>query len=498
MNQAITTAPNLNGGSPDKDSGLRPLVISGAQWKRPLIFMLTLSLCGLKFYPAFLFLLIILVNSFRTDRYEFMVMLMLSFGSYGITTDATFFVKGVDLILVVGVVLFLTMYKTPLVRRLSWLWLGYVVALIFIASHSAESMRIQLLSIRFYAAICCFIIPVALFAGRPFSMPKLFEALMPFALLMCGFYAIDALILKGNILVPRTFAWGADSSFFHPVLDPLSTKIFRKYPPGMLFVAFAAYPVLRYYRLSAWQWTVIVAGILSTQTFIVITGFTLLFCFTKGLGKYVISSIGLFVALIGIAYAVDSMLPIKANEDGTYTSTLRIKSSVMQFSALSTSAEVEDIARFGSGRMAQLIPNLELINSEHRELYGLGFIHPDYSNIARYKIVNVFFSDIANNEIMAGVVEINPAQVYVYAGIAGLIVVYGFYGLICRIIHKCRYKKFFYYALFLMLFFSLGNYAYINGSGTLITLGFSLGAVCLANRPPEADYINSSSNVLQH
>ncbi len=473
----------LNPASTAADGGLRPLVIEGRRWRRPLVFMLTLALCGLSFFPAIFLLLVFLVKAFRENRYEFTIMLMLSLGAYGITDQQTFVVKGFDILLAASAVLFLVMYKTPLVRKLMWLCIAYLAALCIIAMYSIESFGIQFLTIRAYVAICCFIVPVAIFAGRPFRIERLFDTLMPYAMLMCIFYAVDAFIIKGNILVPRTFAWGANSSILHPVLNPFSLSIFRKYPPGMVFVAFAAYPALRYYRLNWKQWAILILGLLSTQTFTVILAFVLLYCIVRGLGKYIFGTIGLFIALFGIAYFVDSLLPVRVDDNGVENSTLRIKSSIGQFAKLKGASDPEELAKFGSGRMAQLIPNLELVSAENKELTGLGFIHEEYSKIARYKIVNVFFTDISANEIMAGVVEINPAQVYIYAGIAGLIVVYGFYFCTFLIVRRLRYRGFYIFPLFLVLVMSLGNYATVSGIGSIITMGFALGCVCLANRP---------------
>lgn len=481
---SLTATPRVPAeGGATIDGGPRPLVIKGAQWRMPVVFMLTLALCGLQFFPAFFFLIVLLVREYRADRYSFTVMLMLSLGCYGITNQATFFVKTFDLILAASLTLFLLMHKTPIVRKLMWLCVAYGVALCIIAMYSVESFFIQFLSIRTYVAICCFIIPVGIFAGRNFEMEKFFEALMPFVLLMCGFYAIDAFIIKGNILVPKTFAWGADSTILHPLLNPFSTTIFRKYPPGMIFVAVASYPILRYYSLNWRQWSVVILGLLATTTFTVILPFLLLYCIAKGLGKYIFVSVGTFIALFALAYIVDSILPMHTTEDGLEQSTFRIKSSINQFVKLKSTTDAEELAKFGSGRMAQLLPNLQLVSDEGKELTGLGFLHEDYTKIARYKIVNVFFTDISQNEIMAGVIEINPAQIYVFAGIAGLVVVYGFYFCTYWLLRRLRYRGLYYCTLFLVLFMSLGNYATVSNISSIVSMGFTLGLVCLANRP---------------
>ena len=251
----------------------------------------------------------------------------------------------------------------------------------------------------------------------------------------------------------------------------------------MVFIAVAAYPILRYYQLNWKQWTVVILGLLATTTFTVILPFLLLYCIARGLGKYIFVSVGTFIGLFALAYFVDSMLPVYTTEDGQEQSTFRIKSSINQFVRLKSTTEVEELAKFGSGRMAQLIPNLQLVDEEGKELTGLGFLHEDYTKIARYEIVNVFFTDISKNTIQAGIVEINPAQIYIYAGIAGLIVVYGFYFCTYLMLRKLRYRGLYFCTLFLVLLMSLGNYATVSNISSIVSMGFTLGLVCLANRP---------------
>ena len=68
----------------------------------------------------------------------------------------------------------------------------------------------------------------------------------------------------------------------------------------------------------------------------------------------------------------DSFLPTQIHND-SFQSRLRIKSSVDQFMDLFNAVDDEDIAEFGSGRMAQALPKLDVVERENRQLIGLGF-----------------------------------------------------------------------------------------------------------------------------
>ena len=168
--------------------------------------MLSLSLTGLLFYPALIVSIAMMAKAYRENRYNFIIMLLLFGGSYGMTKDTTLPIKAYDICLIVSVILAFIFIKAPIVKRTLTIIVGYGIGLLIIASFSAELMSIQLYTWRNYIAFILFIIPIVVFSRKEFSLHEFWIALMPYVLLACIFYIIDGFILCGNVLMPATAA----------------------------------------------------------------------------------------------------------------------------------------------------------------------------------------------------------------------------------------------------------------------------------------------------
>lgn len=188
-------------------------------------------------------------------------------------------------------------------------------------------------------------------------------------------------------------------------MNPLSFHAFRKYPPGLYPLILLIYPVARFYKLKVWQWAVIGIALMASQTFSVIFSFFFTYIlFRYGMRRFfavVIISIVSFLA----AYFIDALLP-EVKKDNVIESRLRIKSSIDQALALFEAVDDEDLALFASGRMAQVLPRVDMVNEEGRQLTGLGFLHKDKNTVGRYDIVNEYYSDISENEEVIAEVEV--------------------------------------------------------------------------------------------
>ena len=90
---------------------------------------------------------------------------------------------------------------------------------------------------------------------------------------------------------------------------------------------------------------------------------------TKHMTKY---------AIIGIAtgtvlYFIDGSMAY-VNDDYRTIAPIRLYSSVNQISEVAEAIDDEDIAEFGSGRIAQVIPKLELLYNLGYQWRGFGFL----------------------------------------------------------------------------------------------------------------------------
>lgn len=446
-------------------------------WKLPLCYMLTLSLFGLLLYPMAAVSLIFSLYQWRRDRYNFLIMLTLFWGGFGFWPPE---LPTGYLLLAVSIALWFLMRKPPILKRTLIAIAVYIAFMFVIALLSVENIKIQVFMMSRYWMILYIIVPFAVFAGHKFEFDVFLRKLMPFALMIAIFYILDAYIISGHILLPND-SGNNGSTIFSPAIHPFSGLIYRIYPPGIFFYALFFIPLLHKYRLRWWQWTLFVGSLVACQTFTIIIGFLVTYIVFQGKIKQIMLwGIGGVVFLIGL-YFVDGMLPTQIRGD-VVQSRLRIKSSVDQFLDLFNAVDEEDIAEFGSGRMAQIIPKLEIVEREHRELIGLGFLHPQKTTLNQYIIDNEYYSDIEKAEEVSAVVEISQVQVFIQMGWLGLIVVTGFYLYLYYIIRKLPHSYYYLSVCLLNFMWGFGGFAGIYSSDGCMTIAIAYAAIILSAR----------------
>ena len=454
-------------------------LISREAWITALVFMLSLSLTGLAFYPAILVSIAMLLKAYRTNGYECIIMSLLLFGGYGFISNDRLPVKMTDVCLIVSIILFFIFVKPPIVRKTIALLVVYAVLSFGLAFYSDERLSIQFLMWRPYIAFVFFIIPIVVFSRRNFDMMEFWNSLMPYVFLACIFYILDAYVLKGNVLMPGTAnTW--IPTFYNPMMDPFSMVPVRKYPPGLYPMILLIYPVARYFKLRPWQWFIVLLALISSQTFTTMFAVFVTYTFFRyGLKR-------LFqIILIGIitgasAYYIDSLLPMKKTE--VANSQLRIKSSIDQIFTLLDAADEEDLARFGSGRMAQVLPRIEMVEEEGRQWTGLGYLHPDKNTVKRYEIVNEYYSDISENEEVVALVEVIPVQIYISGGWIGMILHCLLFIFLYIFIRKLTGNVYFLSILFCCIITGLGGFCGLISPSGLYLAAIAFSAVILSNR----------------
>lgn len=462
------------------------LNLTGADYKWPLIFMLTAALAGLSFYPAVLVLVAIILNRWRHDRYDCAIMLLIVIGGMGLVRAKV--VPGVsiyDLGLAGGLLCMFLLRKPPVIKLVLLFFAIYAAVLFYTAMQSTETMGIQIRRLRYYFSFITLFIPLAVFADHDFDIKVFFRHLMPYAFLMCGAYIIDSLILKSDIFVPGNFRWdGTVTTFYRPMLGNMFTlAMYRKYPYGLYIVFFILLPALRMFRLKWWEWGLIVLSAMVTQTFTYIATLIIAIVLFQGsFRRIVIITVSAIVGFWAL-YVVDSFLPMTVDDWGNSSqSTLRIKSTVDQFVTLTEAVDDEDLAEFGSGRLAQAIPKLELVEFYGKEATGLGFLHPELSNSNRFTIVNEYYVDVSDNEEVATGVEIGPVQTYIDAGWIGLTAHILFFLSTYLIIARRRYSSYYLCVLLCVGIMGMSGFASLGGAQGQTLAAFAFAFVVLANR----------------
>ncbi len=465
----------------DSDAPKKYLDLEPGWWKLPVLFLLCLALYGLHFFPAIAFVAACIVYAWRARRmYDVLLMSTLFFGGFGFAAIDLVVIRPTDIALVSSLVLWLVMRKPPILKRTLMACAAYAASLFVFAMLSIESISVQILIMRPYLMFLCIIIPFAIFAKTEFVFDEFIRRALSYCLVISIFYIIDAYILSGNVLVPDTASWRT-STFYSPTWMPLSGVVTRKYPPGLYILALIILPLARSYKLKLWQWAVLCIGIISTQTFTLILACVITFVlFQPSLRK---SLIWIFTGIIGFLalYVVDSFLPSYTVNGYTQT-TLRVKSSVDQVFDLFNAVDDEDIADFGSGRMAQVMPKLELVGQQDRELIGLGFLHPQKTHINQYIIVNDYYSDISQSIELATGVEVIPVQIYINIGWLGLLCHTIFFIWLWLIIRRLPLASYYVSVVFFNIVLGISGFAGLTSAHGLLFVSIAYAAPILAAR----------------
>lgn len=448
-------------------------------WRTPLLFMLSLDMVGLELWPALAISILFLAHAWRHDRYDFMIMLIYLFGGFGLYLVIDLPIWIPDIVLFVSILLWFIYRKPPILKK-TLVALCVLTLFMFIISFlSVESLSIQIFMMRKYWYIFCLIVPFAIFSGKEFCLDTFIRRLFPYVILTAIFYILDGFIICGHILIAKDSING--STFYDPAFHPLSGNFYRIYPAGIYLYILIFIPILRNYRLHWWQWALLAGSFAASQTFTVMLAFVAVFVLLQGsIRKILIWSLMGIVFLTGL-YFVDGMLPTQLRGE-VVQSRLRIKSSIDQFALFYNAVDPEDIAEFGSGRMAQVIPKVETVEREHRELIGLGFLHPNRTTLNQYIIDNEYYTDIEKAEEVTAFTEISQVNIFLNMGWSGIVVITSFFLYLYYLIRKLKYSYLFFSNLVFSFFCGLGGYATINMPDGAILLAVSFAIPILAER----------------
>lgn len=449
------------------------LSITRQEWWWPLLFLLSMSLTGLNFPLGYIGIVVVLINRFIHDRYDFIIALTLLFGGYALMSDEDFPVKLQDIALVISCLGIFIYKKTPELKKVTFALIAYALALVLIARTSDETMVIQLRRLRGYLMIMYFFIPLMAFSGREFDIKYFFKRLMIFALIICWFYIIDGFILNGWVLLPdASNQYEYSSTFTNLIWYPLQFTFPRKYPPGLYILALCLLPITKYYKLSTKQWIVVLLAFATSRTLSVIGGLLITYVIFQGHFKQVAKYGVIAIVIVTSMYFVD-------RSTGGF---LRIQSTIDQFISLDAVQDEEDLAEFGSGRMSQIIPKMEVLYDLDREWLGLGFLHPELTTNPKYWIKNELYTDVTKAEEVATAVEVSAVQTILDVGYIGLILQTLFYLYIYYAIRHLKYSRYYLMTFVVISIFGIGGFAGVTTHHGLLLLGLSLSVVLLANK----------------
>ncbi|MDE6536018.1 MAG: hypothetical protein K2K82_08450 [Muribaculaceae bacterium] len=440
------------------------------QWWWTVVYLFCLSLAGLKFYPALLVAGVMLFMQWKRNRYFFLVELIILCTGSGFLTYS-YPIKACDFAFPVALIGILIYRKDGMIRTITTAMLAYFAVLFILALTSVEPMRNQFSMIRYYLLIISFFIPLVTFADRVFKFRELIRVVILHTLVICLFFVVDSFVLTGFILTPGSSSWG-ESTFTRPIIFTFSLT--RHYPPGLYWLLLLIIPLnFKWYRMQWYWWVVFVLCLISSRTNSLL--FALVGCFVffrpniRQVYKYVVIAILAFGAL----YYVD-----RATGDS-----LRLARNIDSFAMLDNATSKEEIADFGSGRVAQIIPKMELLYDLDREWIGFGFLNREKTTNPIFQIENQYYSDISVSEETATGVEVTEIQTILDIGYFGLFIQMLFYFGVYFYIRKLRYSNFYLCLLVGFELLGIGGFAGLNGMQySLLILGMVLGGIILQQK----------------
>ncbi len=453
----------------------------------PVLFMLSMSMIGLEFPLGFIFVPLIMFSRFRNDRYDFIVQLTIFLGGYNLINSSAIYCDQSILTLLLGIVAMILVRKTPILSKTTWLCIAYFVAIIWLTTYSDESFMVQSIGFRAYFCIVYLFVPFLVFSGRDFDIKLLFRKLFIYSFIFSAYYLIDSVILGGEFFLPRDPSlqtFNITSTFYDPWVFPFSFTFPRRWPPGLYILMTIVYPAARCYKLSWWQWGLLIGGMMVSRTFT----FTLAFFagyFICRSSRRTILLYALAAPVVGVAlYFIDGVLPttIQEGADGiqTRTTTLRFKSQIDQFIDLANNnADEESLAAIGTGRGAQIIPKMDLLLRMDKEWTGFGFLSRDLTKSNKYTIENDMYGNPDMADEVATGVESVPFQIILDIGIIGLILHVLFFILLWVIIRRLPYSGFFLTTICLFAFIGISGMQGLIRHDTLVLCGLAYAAVIL-------------------
>lgn len=450
-----------------------------SDWMQALWFLLSLALVGLQLWPVLLLTFALMVKSWRKARYHFMIQLYLLCSISGFI-NVRFFSFRTDILMIFAFFAFFAIPKRQIeLRRTLWLFLAYAACLFAIALTSTELITIQLRMYRYMLYFFAFLVPLYIFRDREFSAKKFFETTAVYALIICAFYFLDGFVFRGWVMVPGTVSDYELSRFTAIIAAPFNFSYFpRKYPPGLFMLLLLIYPLIHFFRFDWKQWALVAFALLASRTMTLVSALVIPYLAFYGKAKQVIkASVVACVLLVALFYV-----------DRATGSFMRVASTVEQFTNLEQNMDREELAQFGSARMAQIIPKMEMLYEKHRQWLGFGFIHPTLSKSTSVQLSNDLYSDVEKSDENASGTSIEEAhfQTILSTGYLGLIIQTLFYFGLYFVVRRLPLAKYYLCTLVAIEIFGFGGFTTLNNSTGLLLAAWSYAVVLLAARPANA------------
>lgn len=445
------------------------IYLKSFNYKRPLLFLLSLSIVGYG-VPVLgqVFVIGLLSESFYNKKYDFLIQLVILMGGWSFFGLEQFIpgIKLYDVFIPILVTMFVCINNTKEILRIKEIIFLFLFGIFVLILSSDESVLSQLNGYRHFFGILTFTLPLLLFKNRRFSIEYLLKRLTAYSIIIAVMVIVQAFIKTPVFFHNLTgFTSGGiiSSSFFARIYPPpliiitlsLFYRKFVNYTPNIKILFFVAYLVTVTNTLWIAVLTILLMHKLSLKNptklakiFFIITAF----------------------------FFIDKATP--EIDFRFYSSYVRINNAIV----------TKQYENLGTGRMAQALPSIDYIIKNKKQLTGIGLLTKEKGG-DKYMIEKEY--DSATQEEFIGAIEITPISIWINLGFIGLGWIILFHGLL--LFRLSKYKLFDWVKEIVIFFIimGIGGFYGLQYIESYLVIGFVVGFVLL-------DHINVKRKYFYH
>lgn len=465
-----------------------PLRISREELLWPLVFMLSMTMIGLKFPVGYLLAPVVLVNRFRHNRYDFIIMVTIMMDGYNLFGVDDILIKPYNVASVLSLCCLLVIRKAPVLKRITAALAVYLAVLLAICSLSDESVISQIYGVRNYLLIAYLFFPIVAFSGTRFEMDVFLKRIMIFAFIFCWYYIIDSIVMGGFFMMPEdSTGWSDGSTFYSLNIHPILNVFIRRWPLGLYIFGIAAYAMSRRFTLSRAQWLLVAAAFIISRSFTVTVAFIVAYFISQNNWRRLLQYFCAGIVGLAVMYFVDGIVSggatvVEETETGVvyHSSVMRVQSQVDQVIDLVTgNYDEETLAALGSTRGAQVVPKFELLYDLGKQWTGLGFLDRERTTNQKFVIENEMYTDVEKSVEVATGVEVVPAQIVLSVGYIGLVLHILFFVYLWYVVRRMPDSGLFLCCTVFFAVAGIGGFAGLIEPPSLVLVGLATGAVIL-------------------
>ena len=147
----------------------------------------------------------------------------------------------------------------------------------------------------------------------------------------------------------------------------------------------------------------------------------------------------------------------------------------------------ELLIKFGTGRIAQILPKIDHLLYRGKQYTGFGFLHDELTTDNQFIITNEFYSDVTKSEESVARVEVTQIQTILDAGLIGFLLQAFYYlAIYFWVLKPLPCSRSYLIVLVSISIFGVGGFGGLISHQSLLLLGLATGAILLAAKQENA------------